>query len=171
MHPALFQNWKISSALFSPLVGRESWIPAENRKILLQKYVPEKIPELKNNRFCAKTPFCFYMEKNLIKEVNNFWCCDCNFASTAAHLSEKLNTEAFISKLSEKFNRHSLKQLFQNPSPRLFPWKYPNFMTHYHFVSSWKSIYRKRCLVFDNVIRIVQCLLQNYVRNSMQELS
>ena len=72
MHAAFFQKSKISTALFPPSVGRESWIPAENRKILLEKYAPEKIPALKNNRFCAKTPFCFYMEKHLIKEVNKF---------------------------------------------------------------------------------------------------
>ena len=96
MHPALFQKWKISLALFPPSVGRESWIPAENHKILLEKYAFDKILALKNNRFCTKTPFCFYMEKHLIKEMNNFWYSDHDCASTVAHSSEKFNTRMFL---------------------------------------------------------------------------
>ena len=34
-------------------------MPTENRKMLLEKYASEKIPLLKNSRFCTKTPFCF----------------------------------------------------------------------------------------------------------------
>ena len=44
--------------------------------------------------------------------------------------------------------------------------KTADFMTYCHFVSSWKSIYRKRWSVFDGAIRIVRRLLQNYARNS-----
>ena len=64
--------------------------------MLLEKYASERIPALKNSRFWVKTPFCFYMEKHLIKEVNNFWCCDCDCASTATRSSEKFNTRMFL---------------------------------------------------------------------------
>ena len=46
---------KKGRALFPPLVGREKWTPTENHKMLLEKYASEKIPALKNNRFCTKT--------------------------------------------------------------------------------------------------------------------
>ena len=49
MQPALFKKWKISPALFPPSVGRKSWIPAKNRKILLENYASEKIPVLKTD--------------------------------------------------------------------------------------------------------------------------
>ena len=64
----------------------------------------------------------------------------------------------------------SLKHLLQNSSPPL-PVKMADFMTYCHFVSSWKSLYRERCVVFDGAIKIVHRLLQNYVRNSTQGFS
>ena len=192
MHPAFFLKWKISSALFPPSVGQESWIPAENRKMLLEKYASERIPALKNIRFCVKTPFCFYMEKHLIKEVNYLRCRDCDCVLTTTHSSEKFNTRMFLNiyfkilpllpqkrlispltailflhekVLTEKVgvllmaqsglcvdccrvmwgiqHKYSLKHFLQNFSPPL-PVKIANFMTHHHFVSSWKSIYWKR---------------------------
>ena len=203
---------------FPPSVGRESMIPAENQKMLLEKYASERIPALKNSRFCVKTPFCFYMEKHLIKEVNNFWCCDRDWASTATHF-EKFNRRMFLNiyfkivsilpqkrlippltailflhdkVLTERVGmlliaqsrlcvdcyrimwgiqqKGSLKQFLQNFSP-LLPVKTADFMTHRHFVSSWKSIYSKRCSVFDGAIRIVHWLLYIYVRNSTQGFS
>ena len=84
----------MNPALFPPSVRWESWIPAKNQKMLLEKFPSERIPALKNSRFCVKTPFCFYMEKHLIKEVNNFWCRD--RVSTAAYSSEKFNTRMFL---------------------------------------------------------------------------
>ena len=42
---------------------------------------------------------------------------------------------------------------------------------HAYFVSSWKSIYRKRQSAFDRRIRIVCRLLQNYVRTLTQGFS
>ena len=47
----------------------------------------------------------------------------------------------------------SLKHFFQNFSSHLLV-KTANFMTHRHFVSSWKSIYREKCSVFDGGIRL-----------------
>ena len=96
MHPALFQKWKIGPAFFQPSVGRESWIPAENRKMLLEKYTSERIPALENSRFWVKMSFCFYMEKHLIKEVNNLWCRDHDSVSTATCSSEKFNSRMFL---------------------------------------------------------------------------
>ena len=184
-----------------------------------KKYAFGKIPALKNSIFCAKMPFCFYMEKHLIKEVNNFWYHGHGCASTAAHSSEKINTRMFLNNyfktvspfslkhlispptailflhwkvLTERDGVHlmvqsglyvdcyrimwgiqqkcSLKHFLQNFSPPL-PVKTADFMTHRHFVSSWKSIYSKRCSVFDGAIRIVHWLLQNYVRNSTEGFS
>ena len=55
-----------------------------------------KIHALKNTRFCAKTPFCFLMEKHLLKNLNNFLCCDHDCASITAHSSENFNTRILI---------------------------------------------------------------------------
>ena len=141
MHLAFFQKWKISSALFPSSVRRESWIPVENRKMLLEKYTSGRIPALKNSRFCVKMPFCFYMEKHLIKEVNNFWWRNCDCASTAAHSNLKQECSyTFISKL------FSLSA------------KTPNLASNCHFVSWWKSIYLKRYSAFDSSIRIMRRL-------------
>ena len=49
--------------------------------------------------------------------------------------------------MQEIQQKDSLKHLFQNYS-QSSPAKSADFTTHRHFVSSWKSIYRKRCSVF-----------------------
>ena len=54
----------------------------------------------------------------------------------------------------------SLTHLFQNSS-RPLPVKTADFMTHRHFVSSWKSSYWKRWSTLNGAIRIVRQLLQN----------
>ena len=156
MHPALFQKWKICPALLPPSVGRKNWIPVENCKILLEKYASEKIPALKNNRFCSKTPFCFYTDKHLIKEVNNFWYSDHDCTPTAAHSSEKFNAKMFLNNYCKTVP----------PSVKTF-----NFTTNCHFVSSWKSIDWKSWCIFDGAIRIVHQFLQNYIRNSTEGFS
>ena len=157
MHPAFFQEWKISTAVFPPSVGREKWIPAENRKMLHEKHGSERISAFKNSRFCFETPFSFYMEKHLIKEVNNFWCRDCDCASTVIHSFEKFNTRMF------------LNIYFKIVS--LLPQKHLISPLNCHFVSSWKSTDWKSWYVFDGAITIVCRLLQNYVRNSAEGFS
>ena len=86
--------------------------------------------------------------------MNNFWCCDHDCASIAAHSSENLTQKcfyAFISKLSPP-----------HPKKRL------NLASNCDFASSWKSIYWKRWSTFDSTIRIMCQLLQIYVWNLTQ---
>ena len=85
------------------------------------------------------TAILFLHGKVLMKELVCFWSCNQDFASIATELYEK-------------FNRRVLLNIYFRIPPDLFPWKEANFMINCHFVSSWKSIYRKRCSVLDGVI-------------------
>ena len=89
----------------------------------------------------------FLDRKNLLKDLTNFWCCDHDCASIAAHSSENFYTRIFL-------------YIYFKTGPPLLQ-KTPNLVSNCHFVFSWKSIYWKRWLVFDGSIRVVCQLLQN----------
>ena len=59
MHPALFQKGKVSPTLFPSSVGRESWIPTENLKMLFEKYASERIPALKKQQILSQNAILF----------------------------------------------------------------------------------------------------------------
>ena len=94
--PCLFSEMKKEPCPFSTISRDRKLDSCRKSENATWKVRVQKNSCTQNSRFCIKTPFCFYLEKHLIKEVNNFWCRDRDCASTATHSSEKFNTRMFL---------------------------------------------------------------------------
>ena len=109
------------------------WIAVElceefNTKVLLNIYFRIPSPSYhENRRFNAPPPFCFFIEKYLLKEVVDFKWRDQDCACSAAELCEEFNTKVLL-------NTYCRIPLL--PSLAV---KTSNFTTYGHFVSLIKK--------------------------------
>ena len=119
-----------------------------NTKVLLNIYFRNCLPPSyrENGRFYHRPPFCFFMQKYLLKEVMDFSWRDQDCALIAAELGEEFNTKV------------PFKHLFQNSSPPL-SLKTSDFKTHGHLFLDKKKKHLKRKVIKSFILQLCAIFL------------